>query len=421
LQWCQEQQLSIDELFSLNDSSNKKTELLTHSLPQILTKKQIHYLFDYTDYQKKVYDETILWLNDDSSNEHSPNEHSPNEHSPNEHSPNDNSSLHHVLTFDQLISLNPLIAQMPDIPLLLFTKGNIKLLKNKMLGVVGTRNPSAYGLRHAKHFSQFLSEKNITIISGLAQGIDGSAHEGAIKHQGNTIAVVGTGLDRVYPSIHKELAHNIVKNGGLILSEFVLGTPAISSNFPKRNRLIAGFSSGLLVVEATQRSGSLITARLAMEMNREVFAIPGSIDSPLTKGCHQLIKQGATLVEHVQDIADELQKGFIDIELSSPKPKKPKTGLTKGVQQQKLQQPNILNNQNNSHQQLGSESVQSISISRFPQHAVFDYLLKQQEAISLESICLACHVAVPELSDLLFNWEMEDLLEKTDKGYVVKF
>jgi predicted Rossmann fold nucleotide-binding protein DprA/Smf involved in DNA uptake len=158
-----------------------------------------------------------------------------------------------------------------------------------------------------------------------------------------------------------------------------------------------------------------------MEMNREVFAIPGSIDSPLTKGCHQLIKQGATLVEHVQDIADELQKGFIDIELSSPKPKKPKTGLTKGVQQQKLQQPNILNNQNNSHQQSGSESVQSISISRFPQHAVFDYLLKQQEAISLESICLACHVAVPELSDLLFNWEMEDLLEKTDKGYVVKF
>ncbi len=193
-----------------------------------------------------------------------------------------------------------------DPPLLLYTQGRTELLAATSIAVVGSRNPTPQGLASARAFSAYLSQAGLTIVSGLALGIDGAAHAGALEGAASTIAVVGTGLDRVYPRRHRDLAHRIA-DGGLIVSEYSLGTPPIASNFPRRNRLIAGLSRGTLVVEAALKSGSLITARLAIEEGRDVFAIPGSIHSPQVRGCHALIKQGAKLVETAQDILEELR------------------------------------------------------------------------------------------------------------------
>lgn len=179
------------------------------------------------------------------------------------------------------------------------------------LAVVGSRNPSAQGLDNARAFARHLAGQGVTIVSGLALGIDAAAHEGALDSMADddrlaTIAVVGTGLDRVYPRQHRGLAHRIAERG-LLLSEFALGTPPLGPNFPRRNRLISGLSRGTLVVEAALASGSLVTARLAAEQGKEVFAIPGSIHSPQSRGCHALIRQGAKLVETAQDVLEELQ------------------------------------------------------------------------------------------------------------------
>jgi len=175
--------------------------------------------------------------------------------------------------------------------------------------VVGSRNPSPQGVENARAFAAHLSQAGFTVVSGLALGIDGAAHEGALQGQAGTVAVVGTGLDRVYPRRHLDLAHRIA-NHGAIVSELPLGTPALPANFPLRNRIIAGLTQGTLVVEAALQSGSLITARLAAESGREVFAIPGSIHAPQSRGCHLLIKQGAKLVDSAQDILEELKAGF---------------------------------------------------------------------------------------------------------------
>ncbi|MDR0276109.1 MAG: DNA-processing protein DprA [Burkholderiaceae bacterium] len=177
------------------------------------------------------------------------------------------------------------------------------------LAVVGSRNPTPQGALNARQFARALCEAGLTVVSGLALGIDGAAHEGALQAAGgalpSTIAVIGTGIDRVYPSHHRELAHRIARQG-LIVSEYSIGTPPLAANFPKRNRLIAGLALGALVVEAAPQSGSLITARLAVEQGKEVFAIPGSIHSAQSRGCHQLIRQGAKLVETAQDVLEEL-------------------------------------------------------------------------------------------------------------------
>jgi len=197
------------------------------------------------------------------------------------------------------------LLEIPDPPPLLYAKGNLQLLDARCIAIVGSRNASPQGEKNAEDFAAALSESGFCIVSGMALGIDGAAHRGALRGSGATLAVVGTGLDIVYPSRHRELAHQIAERG-LIISEFGLGTPSRAQNFPRRNRIISGLSQGCLVVEANVRSGSLITARLAAEQGREVFAIPGSIHSPLAKGCHQLIKQGAKLVDNIQDIVDEL-------------------------------------------------------------------------------------------------------------------
>lgn len=192
-----------------------------------------------------------------------------------------------------------------DPPLLLYAKGNVDLLNRPALAIVGSRNASTQGLRNAEAFAQSLSEAGLCIVSGLAHGVDAAAHTGGLRGNGSSIAVVGTGLDKVYPAANRELAHQLAHQG-IILSEFPLGTPPLAYNFPRRNRIISGLSLGCLVVEASLQSGSLITARLASEQGREVFAIPGSIHSPQSKGCHALIKQGAKLVESAQDVLEEL-------------------------------------------------------------------------------------------------------------------
>lgn len=211
---------------------------------------------------------------------------------------------HHILTLHDP-RYPERLRQIDSAPPLLFVNGHPELLATAQLGMVGSRNPSAGGRDNAFNFAQSLSQAGLTITSGMALGIDAAAHEGALAGSGRTIAVTGTGLDRVYPARHRELAHAIAESGALI-SEFTTGTPPLAENFPRRNRIISGLSLGILVVEAAPRSGSLISARFATEQGREVFAIPGSIHNPLARGCHNLIRQGAKLVETTADILEEL-------------------------------------------------------------------------------------------------------------------
>ena len=197
------------------------------------------------------------------------------------------------------------LLEIPDPPLMLYVKGRVELLSKPSIAIVGSRNATAQGCIDAEKFGCSLSDAGLTIISGLALGIDAAAHRGGLKGSGSTVAVIGTGADIIYPARNRELAHQIAREG-CIVSEFPLGTGPLASNFPRRNRVISGLSGGILVVEAAARSGSLITARTAIDQGRDVFAIPGSIHSPLARGCHALIRQGAKLVETSQDILEEL-------------------------------------------------------------------------------------------------------------------
>ena len=202
------------------------------------------------------------------------------------------------------------LLQTDDPPLLLYRLGRGDAIPAAAIAVVGSRNPTPQGLQNARRFAKAFAEAGVTVVSGLALGIDGAAHAGALDGAAAgalaTVAVIGTGLDRVYPKQHLELAHRIAANG-MILSEYPLGTPPLAENFPRRNRIIAALGQGTLVVEAALQSGSLITARLAAEQGREVFAIPGSIHSAQARGCHLLLRQGAKLVETAQDVLEDLR------------------------------------------------------------------------------------------------------------------
>jgi DNA processing protein len=211
------------------------------------------------------------------------------------------------------------LLEISDPPVLLYVKGNPAWLNRPSLAMVGARSATPQGAATARAFAQSLAGVGLTIVSGLALGIDAAAHEGAVAEAGGTVAVIGTGIDRIYPASNKALAHRIAE-AGAIVSEFPLGTPALAANFPRRNRIIAGLARGVLVVEAALGSGSLITARLAAEQGREVFAIPGSIHSPLSKGCHRLIRDGAKLVETAADVLEELRWNGLAAQPSSPPP-----------------------------------------------------------------------------------------------------
>ena len=211
---------------------------------------------------------------------------------------------HEVLAWDDPDYPQRLLA-LPDPPVVLFLMGRRDLLNRPALAIVGSRNATPGGKENARAFAHALSEAGLTIISGMALGIDGAAHQGALDGPSSTIAVIGTGPDRVYPARHRALAHAIAARGAL-LSAFPPGMPPLPQNFPQRNGIISGIALGVLVVEATLSSGSLITARLAGDQGREVFAIPGSIHSPFARGCHRLIREGAKLVETAHDVLDEL-------------------------------------------------------------------------------------------------------------------
>ncbi|HET7772742.1 MAG TPA: DNA-processing protein DprA [Burkholderiaceae bacterium] len=212
---------------------------------------------------------------------------------------------HHLITLADAAYPQQLL-QAPDPPPLLYAMGRLEVLRRAAVAMVGSRNATAQGQANAEQFAHALSQRGVCIVSGLALGIDAAAHLGGLAGEGSTIAVVGTGLDVVYPARNRELAHRIAAHG-LIVSEFALGTRALAGNFPRRNRIIAGLAQGTLVVEAALQSGSLITARLAADLGREVLAIPGSIHSPQSRGCHALIKQGAKLVESAADVLEELR------------------------------------------------------------------------------------------------------------------
>lgn len=210
----------------------------------------------------------------------------------------------HIITLDSPY-YPVLLRELADLPPVLYVSGDPTLLAAPQLAMVGSRNPTRPGAQTATDFARHLAAAGLTITSGLALGIDAACHQGALDAGGRTIAVAGTGLDRVYPAAHRDLAHAIAAHGALV-SEFPAGTPPLPENFPRRNRIISGLALGTLVVEAALRSGSLITARLAGEQGREVFAIPGSIHNPLARGSHRLIRQGARLVETAADIIEEL-------------------------------------------------------------------------------------------------------------------
>lgn len=199
----------------------------------------------------------------------------------------------------------PLLATCVDAPLQLFVRGNVDCLHLPQFAIVGSRHPTVDGRRHARRFATELVQGGYQITSGLALGIDAESHRGALEADGVTVAVLGTGLDTIYPTCHVDLAEQICQRGALV-SELPPATRAQPKNFPERNRIISGLSHGVLVVEAAERSGSLITARVGAEQGREVFAIPGSIDNPLSRGCHRLLRQGVHLVESVADIYNEL-------------------------------------------------------------------------------------------------------------------
>jgi DNA processing protein len=207
-----------------------------------------------------------------------------------------------------------MLSRIPDPPVLLFYQGQPGLLERQQLAMVGSRNPTPSGTETAFDLAASSAKLGFTITSGMALGIDTAAHQGALSVAGNTIGVAGTGLDRVYPSQNKGLAE-LIRNNGLLISEFPLGTKPLGRNFPMRNRIISGLSRGVIVVEAAMKSGSLITAKQALEQGRDVFAVPGSIHSPTSRGCHWLLRQGAKLVENIGDILEEFDLRLAQLEL----------------------------------------------------------------------------------------------------------
>jgi len=290
---------------------------------------------------------------------------------------------HHLMTFFDP-DYPQLLKEIADPPLALFIVGDRALLSTPQLAIVGTRNPSSAGRENAQQFAHYLATAGLTITSGLAVGIDAAAHQGALTSTGKTIAVCGTGLDLVYPAKHRQLAAQMSQQGALV-SEFPLGTQPNRFNFPQRNRIISGLSVGTLVVEAALRSGSLITAHAAIEQGREVFAIPGSIHNPLAKGCHQLIRQGAKLVETTDDILEDLGS-LIKISMTDIK------------------------------QQLEKESRTPI-LEIDPEYQQLLDLIGY-ETVSVDTLVVRSGLSIEVVASLLLMLELQSLISSQPGGYI---
>ncbi len=283
-----------------------------------------------------------------------------------------------------------LLRQIPKVPPLLFVRGDVHLLALPQIAVVGSRNPTAGGSENAHRFAEFLAANGFAITSGLALGVDAAAHQGALAGKGKTIAVMGTGLDLIYPSRHRGLAQKIVDSGGALVSELPLGCGSKAANFPQRNRIISGLSYGVLVVEAALQSGSLITAHTALQQNREVFAIPGSIHNPLARGCHQLIRQGATLVETAQDIVDQLQ-GML------------------GFQRENLE---IMQEKAAKRSELDDKSLESLSPNEQQIVRAMGY-----DPVDIDDLVERTNISVGSLAAQLIGLEIKGFVQQIGTGY----
>lgn len=274
------------------------------------------------------------------------------------------------------------LKQIVGAPPLLYVRGSIENLHLPQIAIVGSRRMTRGGEKNASEWSQCLARGGFAITSGLAHGIDAVAHAGALSAHGKTIAVMGTGIDTIYPRQHGRLAEEILNQGGTLITEFRPGTPPLPAHFPSRNRIISGLSLGVLVVEAALRSGSLITARLALEQNREVFAIPGSIHNPQSRGCHQMIKQGAHLVEQADEIVQELRGAL--------------AGLA--VQAQPVESQQLSEGHKSPEERLPLEEQQLLSVLGY-------------EPLDLDSLAVEGQFSVAELSRLLVSLELKGLVE----------
>ncbi|APC92161.1 MULTISPECIES: DNA-processing protein DprA [Francisella] len=292
----------------------------------------------------------------------------------------DKNNKNHIISYlDIRYPLN--LKQIVNSPLILYCSGNIDLLNSQQLAIVGARNHSSYGKNVTARLCTELKGSQISITSGLAYGIDTLAHKYAIDNNLNTIAVVGTGIDVIYPSANRELYNKIINSNGLVISEFPLGTGALRYNFPQRNRIISGLSKGVVVVEAASKSGSLITAELALEQNKEVFAIPGSIFSTTSQGCNELIKQGAKLVCNINDILEEIN-----------------------ITSSAAQTP-ISNTQDNKTFNLSeSEKIILNTINK--------------ELTTIDKIIMQSKLPYNQITSILFELELKSLIETIPGGYI---
>jgi len=291
------------------------------------------------------------------------------------------SDEHHLLTLDDP-QYPWLLRHISSPPVVLFVKGNLSALGMPAIGMVGSRYPSPQGNQNAYAFAHALVQSGLSVVSGLAMGIDTQAHLGALDANGTTVAVLGTGLDTIYPKCNKALATRIVEQQGALVSEFFPQTPARAHHFPQRNRIISGLSKGVLVVEATLRSGSLITARYAAEQSRDVYAIPGSIHHPLARGCHALIRTGAKLVECLEDILEEYSIATIGT-------------------------PPV---------QFIADAQINAKVSSDPQNVV--YYLHDNQATSLDALALQCGIPIDRLSASLLELELAGVVMTVPGGYV---
>lgn len=308
----------------------------------------------------------------------------------------------HIVSWDNELYPEALAA-IHDAPLLLYVRGDASLLGRPQIGIVGSRGATRAGLGHAREFAAALSEKGYLVTSGLALGVDGAAHDGALAAGYPTLAVIGTGVDRIYPRQHKTLTERVIAQGALV-SDFPPGTSAKAAHFPQRNRIISGLSRGVLVVEASLRSGSLITARLALEQGREVFAIPGSIHNPQARGCHQLIRQGAALVEQVADIEEELNAWEgMPAAASEPKPtRKPEAALTLSVPASKSVKPALP-----PAPQMPDLAEREIAVL-----GALGY-----DPASTDELCTATGLPADELMQSLLLLELEGLVDSAPGGF----
>mgnify|MGYP001043726574 CR=1 FL=1 len=324
---------------------------------------------------------------------------------------------HHILCYYDP-RYPSLLKEIHDPPPYLFVAGDPDLLNTPQIAVIGSRNPSQAGLSNTRNFSRYLAQNGLVISSGLAAGIDGEAHQAALNAGGFTIAVAGHGLDHLYPRQHLNLARAICKSGAVI-SEYPIGTQPRPQLFPRRNRIISGLSYGVLVVEAALKSGSLITARMALEQGREVFAIPGSIHHPLSRGCHSLIKQGATLVESGEDMFNELQ-GFASFKHSMPDVLTQQAAPALGKTQEAEERQAVL------HEESAPEPVsQQVEQSQAPDHELqpeegrlFNYL--EHSPLAMDLIIERSGLSASEVASSLVLLELKGLVVQEAGGYCRK-